>query len=73
MRLHELSQMARALGVATVVTNDVLFHEPGRRMLRDVVTCIRNDVTIDRHCQRRERHAGRCRKPAEEMQRLFSR
>ncbi|MGG2477996.1 hypothetical protein ACNVD4_21725, partial [Rhizobium sp. BR5] len=23
-----------------VVTNDVLFHEPGRRQLQDIVTCI---------------------------------
>jgi hypothetical protein len=31
----------RANKVKTVVTNDVLFHEPGRRQLQDVVTCIR--------------------------------
>ena len=31
---------ARA-GVATVATNDVLFHIPDRRILQDVVTCIR--------------------------------
>jgi hypothetical protein len=26
---------------------DVLFHEPGRPLLQDVVTCIRHNVTID--------------------------
>jgi error-prone DNA polymerase len=59
--------------VPTVVTNDVLFHEPGRRMLQDVVTCIRHNVTIDQLGHRRERHADRYLKPAEEMQRLFAR
>jgi error-prone DNA polymerase len=73
LRLYELSQMAQAVGVPTVVTNDVLFHEPGRRMLQDVVTCIRYNVTIDQLGHRRERHADRYLKPAEEMQRLFSR
>ncbi|MGO8655473.1 error-prone DNA polymerase, partial [Rhizobium ruizarguesonis] len=47
LRLHELSNMAMRHRVRTVVTNDVLFHEPGRRQLQDVVTCIRNKNTID--------------------------
>ena len=57
----------------TVVTNDVLFHEPGRRILQDVVTCIRHNVTIDELGDRRERHADRYLKPPEEMHRLFAR
>jgi len=73
LRLHELSNLAAHLRVPTVVTNDVLFHEPGRRMLQDVVTCIRHNVTIDELGQRRERHADRYLKPPEEMQRLFQR
>ena len=73
LRLSQLSQMAQAFGVPTVVTNDVLFHEPSRRMLQDVVTCIRHNVTIDQLGHRRERHADRYLKPAEEMQRLFAR
>ncbi|GAJ96044.1 error-prone DNA polymerase [Rhizobium rhizogenes] len=73
MRLHELSNMAAAMGVATVVTNDVLFHIPERRILQDVVTCIRHNITIDDAGFRRERHADRYLKPPEEMTRLFSR
>ena len=73
LRLYELSQMAESFGVSTVVTNDVLFHEPGRRMLQDVVTCIRHNVTIDQLGDRRERHADRYLKSAEEMHRLFAR
>ncbi len=73
LRLHELSNLAVRARVPTVVTNDVLFHVPGRRILQDVVTCIRHNVTIDDAGFRRERHADRYLKPPEEMARLFSR
>ncbi len=73
MRLWELSQLAQRIGVPTVVTNDVLFHESGRRMLQDVVTAIRHNTTIDQLGFRRERHADRYLKPPAEMHRLFAR
>jgi error-prone DNA polymerase len=73
MRLHELSNLAFKHRVRTVVTNDVLFHEPGRRQLQDVVTCIRTGHTIDEVGFERERHADRYLKPPEEMERLFPR
>jgi hypothetical protein len=59
--------------VPTIVTNDVLFHEPRRRILQDVVTCIRHNVTIDELGDRRERYADRYLKSPEEMFRLFAR
>lgn len=73
LRLHDLSNLATRMRVPTVVTNDVLFHEPARRILQDVVTCIRHNVTIDALGDRRERHADRNLKPPEEMHRLFTR
>ena len=73
LRLHELSNLAAQLRVPTVVTNDVLFHEPGRRILQDVVTAIRHNTTIDELGERRERHADRYIKPPHEMHRLFPR
>lgn len=73
LRLHDLSNMATRHKVKTVVTNDVLFHEPGRRQLQDIVTCIRSKSTIDDVCFERERHADRYLKPPEEMERLFPR
>ena len=73
LRLHTLSDLAAKAGVATVVTNDVLFHEPGRRILQDVVTAIRHNTTIDQLGFRRERHADRHLKPPQEMHRLFAR
>jgi len=73
LRLYELNILAEAMRVATIVTNDVLFHEPSRRILQDVVTSIRHNVTIDELGDRRECHADRHLKPPEEMERLFAR
>ncbi|MGH6811399.1 MAG: error-prone DNA polymerase [Methylocella sp.] len=71
LRLRELSNMAALARVPTVVTNDVLFHVPARRILQDVVTCVRHNCTIDEAGFRRERHADRYLKPPGEMARLF--
>ena len=71
LRLHNLINLAAAARVLTVATNDVLFHHPDRRILQDVVTCIREQVVIDDVGFRRERHADRYLKPPEEMARLF--
>ena len=73
LRLHDLSTMAARARVPTAVTNDVLFHVPSRRILQDVVTCVRHNCTIDEAGFRRERHADRYLKPPDEMARLFSR
>lgn len=73
LRLHELSNMAARFRVKPVVTNDVLFHEPSRRQLQDVITCVRTGTTIDDVGFERERHADRYLKPPEEMERLFPR
>jgi error-prone DNA polymerase len=73
LRFFSLSNLAAQHRVPTVVTNDVLYHEPARRMLQDIVTCIRHSVAIDNAGFLRERHADRYLKPPEEMHRLFSR
>jgi len=72
LRLHRLSNLATAMHVPTVVTNDVLFHDPARRIMQDVVTAIRHNVTIDELGFRRERHADRYLKSPQEMHRLFA-
>lgn len=71
LRLYKLANVAADLGVKPVVTNDVLFHEPGRRQLQDIVTCVRNRTTIDAIGSDRERHADRYLKSPQEMYRLF--
>ncbi|MDO6670486.1 error-prone DNA polymerase, partial [Paracoccus sp. 1_MG-2023] len=73
LRLHNLAQLAQQARVPTVATNDVLFHEPARRILQDVVTAIRYTTTVEELGHRRERHADRYLKPPQEMARLFAR
>ena len=73
IRLRDLAAMAAAARVPTVATNDVLYHSPDRRLLQDVVTCIREKCTIDELGDRRERFADRHLKTAAEMERLFRR
>ncbi len=71
-RLDTLAAMAQDLRVSTVVTNDVLYHVPERRMLQDVLTCIRLGKTIDTLGYERERSADRFLKTPAEMVRLFA-
>ena len=72
VRLARIEQQARAARVATVATGDVLYHLPQRRILQDVVTCIREGCTIDAAGFRREPHAERHLRGPAEMARLFA-
>jgi error-prone DNA polymerase len=72
-RLASLSHMAQAASVPIIATGDVLYHTPERRILQDVVTCIREGTTIDAAGFKRERFADRHLKSPQEMARLFAR
>lgn len=72
LRVHDLATLAAQMRVPTVVTNDVLYHAAERRMLQDVVSCIRHNISIDELGDRRE-FGDRYLKPPEEMFRLFPR
>jgi len=71
-RLQRLRTMARKAGVPLIATNDVLYHHPERRELQDVVTCIREHVTLDHAGRLLEANAERHLKSAGEMERLFA-
>ena len=71
-RLHALDALARRHGLRSLATGDVLYDGPDKRMLQDVVTAIREHVTIDELGFRRERFADRYLKSPEEMERRFS-
>ena len=73
VRLRTIADRAQALGIPAVATNDVLYHAPGRRILQDVLTCIREGCTIDELGFRRERSSVRHLQSPEEMIRLFAR
>jgi error-prone DNA polymerase len=72
-RLAALANVAAAAQVPTVATGDVLYHTPERRILQDVVTCVREGTTIDAAGFKRERFADRHLKSPDEMARLFAR
>ncbi|WP_375427757.1 error-prone DNA polymerase [uncultured Sphingomonas sp.] len=72
-RLGSDAEAARAHGLRPLATGDVLYHEPTRRRLQDVVTAIREKCTIDELGLRRERHADRHLQPPAEMERRFRR
>ena len=47
-RLARSVALAREANVPLIAVNDVLYHHPDRRLLADVLTCIREKTTIDR-------------------------
>jgi error-prone DNA polymerase len=70
-RLQRLQRIAAAARVPLLATNEVLYHHPARRPLQDVLTCIREKITIDAVGRKLEFNAERYLKPAHEMARLF--
>ncbi len=72
-RLARTEALCSTAGVPTVVTGDVLYHAPDRRILHDVITCIREGCTIDDAGYRRTRSVDRHLKSGHEMTRLFGR
>ena len=72
-RQAKLAEIARRTAVSIIAVNDVLYHRPERRPLQDVVTCIREHVTIDSAGTLLQANAERHLKPPREMARLFRR
>ena len=72
-RIRRLSDLAVENRLPLIATNDVLYHAAERRPLQDVMTCIREHVTIDEAGFRLLANAERHLKSPEEMQRLFRR
>ncbi len=70
-RLNRLADLGRRCKAPMLATNDVLYHVAERRILHDVVTCIREHMTISEAGRRLEKNAERHLKPAMEMARLF--
>jgi error-prone DNA polymerase len=70
-RLARLAAIASAAQVPLIATGDVLYHAPERRSLQDVMTCIREHLTLASAGRRLEANAERHLKPPQEMARLF--
>jgi error-prone DNA polymerase len=70
-RLATLAEIARKARVPLIAVNDVLYHHPDRRVLQDVLTAIREHVTIDQAGRLLAVNAERYLKSPAEMVRLF--
>ncbi|MGE0525089.1 MAG: DNA polymerase III subunit alpha [Variibacter sp.] len=70
-RIAARAKLAAEIGVPLIAVNDVLYHHHDRRPLQDVLTCIREHVTIDKAGRKLAANAERHLKSADEMVRLF--
>ena len=70
--IRSVSEFARSAGVPTVVTNNVLYHSRQRKVLQDVLTCIREKCTLREAGFRLQANAERDVKTPVEMAQLFS-
>ncbi len=70
-RIAALDRLATHAGTLLVATNDVLYHDPERRPLQDVLTCIREGTTIRQAGLKLASNAERHLKSPAEMMRLF--
>ncbi|PIW27280.1 MAG: error-prone DNA polymerase [Rhodospirillales bacterium CG15_BIG_FIL_POST_REV_8_21_14_020_66_15] len=71
-RLAALAALAQRHGTPLVATNGVLMHTPRRRVLQDVLTCIREGCTLFEAGYRLQANAERHLKAPAEMARLFA-
>jgi error-prone DNA polymerase len=69
--LFRLAQQSQQLNIPLVATNDVHYHDPMRRQLQDILTCVREKCTIYNAGYRLHPNAERHMKTIPEMQRLF--
>ena len=70
-RLARLAALARQAHVPLIAVGDVLYHAPERRPLQDVMTCVREHVTLTTAGRRLQANAERHLKSPQEMARLF--
>jgi error-prone DNA polymerase len=71
-RLMARAALAEARGVPLLATADALFAAPDDRPVQDILTCIREGLTIRNGGRRLAANAERHLKPAAEMARLFA-
>ena len=62
-KLYRLNQLAKYHNIPLIATNDVHYHNPQRRELQDILTCIREKCTIYNAGFRLHENAERFLKP----------
>ncbi len=71
-RLAALARLGGQYRLGLIAVNEVLYHAPERRMLQDVLRCIRLGCTLEQAGTRLEPHGERYLKPPAEMARLLA-
>ena len=69
--VFRIRQLSDKYGIPVVATGDVHYHDPSRRELQDILTCVREKCTIQEAGFRLHQNAERYMKPVAEMHRLF--
>lgn len=69
--IFRASQLSNFYGIQVVATGNVHYHNPLRRELQDVLTCVREKCTIQEAGFRLHQNAERYMKEVAEMERLF--
>jgi error-prone DNA polymerase len=72
IRTEQVIQISRKFKISIVATNDVHFHLRPRRILQDVLTAIRENISLDQIGNRIFSNSERYLKSASEMQALFA-
>jgi error-prone DNA polymerase len=70
-QIFRLAQLSKRHDIPLLATNDVHYHNPERRQLQDVLTCIREKCTIQNAGYKLHQNAERHLKDLTEMKRLF--
>jgi error-prone DNA polymerase len=70
--LAHLAELSKAFDIPLLATNDVHYHDPSRRALQDVLTCVRHHCTMDEAGFRLFANDQRYLKSPEQMHRLFA-
>jgi error-prone DNA polymerase len=69
--IFRTQQLSDFYSIPVVATNDVHYHDPSRRELQDILTCVREKCTIQEAGFRLHQNAERYMKEVAEMERLF--
>ncbi|MGI9524464.1 MAG: error-prone DNA polymerase [Hyphomicrobiaceae bacterium] len=70
-RIATLTTLAKHCGTPLIATNDVLYHDPARRPLQDILTCVRQKITVQQAGFLLKANSERHIKSPSEMAHLF--
>jgi len=71
-RLERAAELSRRHGIPLLATNHVHYHDPSRRLLQDVLTCVRHGCTIQEAGLRLFPNGERYLKPPASMHAIFA-